>query len=156
MSMLRKTFLLIIFLLLSACGYEAIHSKKNIDNYNFSINELSFLGDRTVNLKIKEKLNIYTLNKKNKNFSLKVFSITKKEILGKNVSGDPIGFKSSVSVKIEYLDNNRTKNNISIVESFNYNNNANKFDLKKYEKEIKNNLAELITNKLIFKLIKIQ
>ena len=154
--MLRKTFLLIIFLLLSACGYEAIHSKKNIDNYNFSINELSFLGDRTVNLKIKEKLNIYTLNKKNKNFSLKVFSITKKEILGKNVSGDPIGFKSSVSVKIEYLDNNRTKNNISIVESFNYNNNANKFDLKKYEKEIKNNLAELITNKLIFKLTKIQ
>jgi outer membrane lipopolysaccharide assembly protein LptE/RlpB len=156
MSMLRKTFLLIIFLLLSACGYEAIHSKKNIDNYNFSINELSFLGDRTVNLKIKEKLNIYTLNKKNKNFSLKVFSITKKEILGKNVSGDPVSFKSSVSVKIEYLDKNRTKNNISIVESFNYNNNANKFDLKKYEKEIKNNLAELITNKLIFKLTKIQ
>ena len=154
--MLRKTFLLIIFLLLSACGYEAIHSKKNIDNYNFSINELSFLGDRTVNLKIKEKLNIYTLNKKNKNFSLKVFSITKKEILGKNVSGDPVSFKSSVSVKIEYLDKNRTKNNISIVESFNYNNNANKFDLKKYKKEIKNNLAELITNKLIFKLSNIQ
>ena len=33
---------------------------------------------------------------------------------------------------------------------FHCNNNTNKFDLKKYEREVKNNLAELITKKLIF------
>ena len=54
--MLKKTFLLILLLFLHSCGYEAIHSKKNTSNYNFSINEISFVGDREINLKIKEKL----------------------------------------------------------------------------------------------------
>ena len=41
-------------------------------------------------------------------------------------------------------------------ESFNYNNNSDKFNLKKYEREIKNNLAETISDKLIFKLSNVQ
>ena len=52
--------------------------------------------------------------------------------------------------------NNKFKNNFIIMESFNYNNNSNKFNLKKYEKEIKNNLAETASDKLIFKLSNIQ
>ena len=154
--MLRKTFLLIIFLLLSACGYEAIHSKKNIDSYNFSINELIFVGDRIINLKIKEKLNNYRLNKKEKNFTLKITNNTTKTTLAKNVSGDPTSFKITVKVKIEFLRKDMIRKNLSIIETFNYNNNANKLDLKKYERDVKNSLAELIANKLIFKLTQIK
>ena len=61
-----------------------------------------------------------------------------------------------VKVRVEFSRKDKVKNNISIVESFNYNNNNNKLDLKKYEREVKNNLAELITNELIFKLTQIQ
>ena len=43
-------------------------------------------------------------------------------------------------------------NNMQIVENFTYNNNLDKFDLKKYEREIKRNLAETATNNLISKL----
>tara|TARA_B100000767_G_scaffold254686_1_gene260276 strand:+ start:1269 stop:1733 length:465 start_codon:yes stop_codon:yes gene_type:complete len=154
--MLKKTFTLIVFFFLSSCGYEAIHSKKNSLNYNFSINELSFIGDRDINLKMKEKLNNYTLNKKNKNFTLKISSITEKTILAKNTSGDPTSFKSTVTVNIEVLIKGNFKNNIRIVEYFNYNNISNKFDLKRYEREIKINLAETVTDKLIFKLSNIQ
>ena len=39
-----------------------------------------------------------------------------------------------------------------ILESFNYNNISNKFNLKKHEKDIKNNLTETALDKLIFKL----
>ena len=154
--MFGKTFLLITFLIMSACGYEPIHSKKNLFDYNFSINELSFTGDRIVNLKIKQRLNNYTLNKKDKNFALKIFSSTDKVILGKNTSGDPTSFKSTVIVKVEFLGKNNIKNNLSLKESFNYNNNTNKFDLKRYEREVKNNLAELITNQIVLKLTKFQ
>ena len=45
---------------------------------------------------------------------------------------------------------------LRIVEYFNYNNISNKFDLKRYEREIKINLAETVTDKLIFKLSNIQ
>ena len=103
-------------------------------------------------IKIKEKLNNYTLNEKDKNFILKVSSVAEKIVLAKNISGDPTNFKSTVTVNIEVLN----KNNLQIIESFSYSNDNNKINLKRYEREINNNLAETITDKLIFKLSNIQ
>ena len=154
--MLQKKIILLLLLLLSSCGYEAIYSKKNSVNYSFSVSELSFTGDKTVNLKIKEKLNNYTLGKKDKDFILKISSTSEKIILAKNIAGDATSFKNTISINIEVLMNNKFKNNFIIKESFNYNNISNKFNLKKYEEEIKNNLAETATDKLIFKLSNIQ
>ena len=143
-------------LLLSSCGYEAIHSKKNSINYSFSVSELSFVGDRTINLKIKEKLNNYNQGKKDKEFILKISSTSEKIVLAKNAAGDATDFKSTISINVEVLMNNKLKNNFMILESFNYNNISNKFNLEKYEKEIKNNLAGTAAEKLIFKLSNIQ
>ena len=154
--MFQKKIILILLLLLSSCGYEAIYSKKNSSNYVFSISDLSFVGDKTVNLKIKEKLNNYAQNKKDKDFILKISSTSEKIILSKNTAGDATSFKNSISINVEALMNNKFKINFVISESFNYNNISNKFNLKKYEKEIKNNLAETASDKLIFKLSNIQ
>ena len=154
--MFKKKIILLLLLLQSSCGYEAIHSKKNFVNYDFSVSELSFVGDRTVNLKIKEKLNNYTLSKKEKDFILKISSTSEQIILAKNTAGDASLFKSTISIDVKVLMNNKIKNNFIIVESFNYNNISNKFNLKKYEKEIKNNLAEAASSKLFFKLSNIR
>ena len=150
--MFQKKIIFLLLILLSSCGYEAIHSKKNSINYSFSVSELTFVGDRTVNLKIKEKLNNYTLGKKDKDFILKISSTSEKIILAKNTTGDATSFKNIISINVDVLMNNKFKSNFTIIESFNYNNISNKFNLKKYEKEIKNNLAEAATDKLIFKL----
>ena len=91
--MFQKKIILLLLLLLSSCGYEAIHSKKNSINYDFSISELSFIGDRTINLKIKEKLNNYTQSKKDKDFILRTSSTSEKIILAKNTAGDATSFK---------------------------------------------------------------
>ena len=154
--MFRKQIILLLLLLLSSCGYEAIYSKKNSVNYNFSVSELNFIGDRTVNLKIKEKLNNYAQDKKEKDFILKISSTSEKVIISKNTASDATSFKNSVSISVEVLMNNKFKSNFIILESFNYNNISNKFDLKQLEKDIKNNLAEVASDKLIFKLSNIQ
>ena len=154
--MQKKILLLLFFLLLSSCGYEAIYSKKNSINYNFSISELNLVGDRDINLKIKEKLNSYTLDKKNKNFKIKISSTGTRTVSSKNIAGDATSFKSTVVIKVEISTSNKLKNSFVMSETFNYNNNSNKFSLKKYEREIKNNLAETISEKLIFKLSNIQ
>ena len=154
--MLQKKIIFLLLLLLSSCGYEAIYSKKNSINYNFSISELNFVGDRVVNLKIKEKLNNYTQDKKDKDFILRISSTSEKIILAKNTAGDATSFKKSISIIVEVLMNNKFKSNFIILESFNYNNISNKFNLKRYEEEIKNNLAETASDKLIFKLSNIQ
>ncbi|MDA7464667.1 hypothetical protein N8896_00155 [Candidatus Pelagibacter ubique] len=154
--MFRKQIILLLLLLLSSCGYEAIYSKKNSVNYDFTVSDLSFVGDRTVNLKIKEKLNNYTKEKKEKDFILKISSTSEKVIISKNTASDATSFKNSVSINVEVLMNNKFKSNFIIMESFNYNNISNKFDLKQLEKDIKNNLAEVASDKLIFKLSNIQ
>jgi len=154
--MQKKIFTLLLFLFLSSCGYEAIYSKKNSKNYNFFISGLSFIGDKEINLRIKEKLNNYTLNEKNKNFALKISNSSTKEVAAKNTLGDAVTFKNTITVNIEVSMNNKFKNSFVIVESFIYKNNSNRFNLKKYEREIKNNLAETITDKLILKLSNIQ
>ena len=154
--MFQKQIILLLLLLLSSCGYEAIYSKKNSVNYNFSVSELNFVGDRTVNLKIKEKLNNYAQAKKDKDFILRISSTSEKITLAKNTAGDSTSFKNLVSINVEVLMNNKFKSNFIILESFNYNNISNKFNLKKYEEEIKNNLAETAADKLIFKLSNIQ
>ena len=154
--MFQKKIILLLLLLLSSCGYEAIYSKKNSSNYVFSVSDLSFVGDKTVNLKIKERLNNYAQGKKDKDFILRISSTSEKITLAKNTAGDATSFKNSISINVEVLMNNKFKSSFIILESFNYNNISNKFNLKKYEKEIKNNLAETATDKLIFKLSNMQ
>ena len=154
--MLQRKIILLFLFLLSSCGYEAIHSKKNSANYIFSISELSFVGEKIVNQKIKQKLNNYTQNKKDKDFILRISSTSEKIILAKNIAGDATSFKNTISIDIKVLMNNKFENNFIITKSFNYNNISNKFNLRKYEEEIKNNLAEAATDKLIFKLSNIQ
>ena len=154
--MFQKKIILLLLLLLSSCGYEAIYSKKNSLDYVFSISDLSFVGDRTVNLKIKEKLSAFTQSKKDKDLIIRISSTSKKIILAKNTAGDATSFKNTISINVDVLMNNKFKSNFIILESFNYNNISNKFNLKKYEEEIKNNLAETASDKLIFKLSNIQ
>ena len=154
--MQKKIFSFLFLFLLSSCGYEATYSKKKLLNYDFSISEINFTGDREVNVKMKEKLNNYIINKKNKSFRVDILSIATKAVSAKNISGDATNFKSTVSIKVNLVMNNRLKNNFIIKESFNYNNNSNKFNLKTYEKDIKNNLTETITEKLILRLSNIK
>ena len=154
--MFQKKIIFLLLLLLSSCGYEAIYSKKNSSNYIFSINDLSFVGDKTINLTIKEKLSVFTQNKKNKDLVIKVSSTSKKIVLSKNTAGDATSFKNEIFINVDVLMNNKFKNNFVILENFNYNNISNKFNLKRYEEEIKKNLAETASDKLIFKLSNIQ
>ena len=152
----KKIFTFILLIFLSSCGYEAIYSVKNIKNYDFSISKLSFIGDREINLKIKQKLNNYTQEIKDINFILKITSTSEKIILAKDAAGDSTNFKIETIVNIDVFNEEKLKSNFIIKESFNYDNNSNKFELKNYEKEIKRNLANIITEKLIFKLSNIK
>jgi|TARA_B110000037_G_scaffold147415_1_gene166527 outer membrane lipopolysaccharide assembly protein LptE/RlpB len=154
--MLKKTFILIFFLFVCSCGYQPIYSKKNIVNTSFSINELKFEGDRSINLRIKEKLNSYKLVRKDRNFTVIIKSNSDRTVIAKNLAGDPTDYQITLTVFAEILSKNGKKNSIKIEENFKYNNSTNKFNLKRYEKEILNNLAEISSDKLIFRLSNIQ
>ena len=154
--MIKRILLLLMFVSTMSCGYETILSQKNEGNYNFSLEKMVFEGDRVINLKVKEKLSNYRLNKKARNFTLKIKSTNSKVVIGKNLKGDPTNFKNIANLNVTVLVENNVKNILRFETSFNYYNSKNKFDLKNYEKNIKKNSAEKMVNELIFKLSNIQ
>ena len=154
--MIKKALLMLIFLSIMSCGYERLTPKKDNNKYNFSLNEITFKGDRAVNLKVKEKLNVYRINKTEKKFKLIINTTSEKIIIGKDLKGDPTNFKNITTLSVDVLVSNKIKKKLTYEASYNYNNDKNKTNLKNYEKQIKENLAETITNKLILKLSNIK
>ena len=152
--MKTKIFTFLIFLFLSSCGYEAIYSLKNRVNYAFSISEINLIGDRQINLKIKQILNSYTNPniKEEKSFVLEISSDSEKIITAKDASGDATKFKNVITVNVQVFMNGEYKSNFAITENFIYNNNSNTFELKTYESQIKNNLTETAVDKILFRL----
>ena len=153
--MKKKTFTFLFFLFLSSCGYEATYSLKNRAIYAFTISELVLTGDRQVNLKIKQMLNPYNNPKikEEKDFGLKISSSSEKIITLKDAAGDATKFKNEITVSVQVFLNGEYKSKLVIKEDFIYDNNSNTFVLKTYENEIKNNLAEAVVDKILFKLV---
>ena len=153
--MKKKTFTFLLFLFLSSCGYEATYSLKNRMKYAFSISELDLTGDRQINLKIKQILNPYRNPKikEEKIYILKIFSSSEKTTTAKDASGDATKFKNEIIVNVQVFLNEEYKSNFMIKENFIYNNSSNTFELKTYEKQIKDNLAETAVDKILFKLV---
>jgi len=154
--MLKKILTIILFISLSSCGYKAMYSIKNSTNYDFFISELTFIGDRVINIRMKTKLNNYTLVKKDKNFIIRISSSAEKTIIAKDTAGDATSFRSTIEIDAQVTLENDLVKNLQIVENFTYDNITNQFDLKTYEREIKINLAEIATEKLIFKISNMQ
>ena len=108
--MFKKKIIFLLLLLLSSCGYEAIHSKKNLVKYNFSISNLELIGDRNINLKVKEKLNNYMIiDERDKIFTLKISSTSERLITAKNIAGDATSFQNTIVLNVEVSMNNNFK-----------------------------------------------
>ena len=109
--MKKKISAFLLLLIVSSCGYEAKYSSKNIKRYNFSISEMNFIGDRVLNIKIKEKLNIYTQSTKEKVFTLEVTSKSNKVTTAKDSAGDPTDFQNVIQVSVIMFINDKLKDN---------------------------------------------
>ena len=142
----KKITIIIFFLLLLSCGYKPIYSSNEV---NFSITEIKLFGKINIGSKIKKSLNIYR-NVENKNtfYSLKINADQKKNVISKDAKGDPKIFEIQISVDLTILENNKVKSKKNFKESFTYNNSTNKFDLKRYEKNIEDNLIKKIITKI--------
>ena len=148
MTNIKKIITILSFLLLFGCGYESIHSKKK--NYNFSIQEINFLTPKNINKIVSNKLKNY-INSENytKEFILKIAINVNKSITSKNKQGNPEIFSMEINLDLEVLENNILKSKINFKETFEYNNQSNKFDLKQYENNIQNNLLNKIADDII-------
>ena len=125
--------------------------KKKINSgHNFSINTINFKGDNKVNQILKNKLR-QKINKEKKSsgLNLNLNSKVLKTITSKDKKGNPIRFTIKIIIDLEVFESAILKDKRNFAEKFEYNNKSNKFDLKQYEKNIKNNLISELSDEII-------
>jgi len=146
--MIKKiTLILLIFLLFSQCGYQPIYSTKNI---NFNINKLETVGELRIGKIIEKKLSNFGEKGSTKNdYDLIVFSEINKNITSKDKKGNPTTFSLNMSVRLTVADALGGSKEKVFSQTTSYNNDGNKFDLRKYENSLKKNLSEKITDDII-------
>ena len=146
---IKKFSYILIFFFLTSCGYQAIYSKKN--NASISINKIESTGDRNINRKIISLANLKERNNQNYSYDLTLNSTKITEAVAKDKTGNTSVYKTTIVVEF-YLKDPNNQDEIfkekRFSSSFSYNNINNKFDLAKYQKNIKQNLIEKIAEEI--------
>ncbi len=152
--MLKKLLISILFItLILGCKFEPIYSEKN--EANFSIEKISFEGNREINNLINQKLERYKEKETGKKIDIKTSSTYTKKSQSKNTSGTTTRYNLEASVNFNITTKNSTSD-ITIKKDFVMNNLSDEFEEKIYEDKIKDNLSESIVNELLLYLPRIK
>ena len=139
-------FSLIFFL--SSCGFTPIYQKNT--KVNFSIEQVSYTGDRELNNFLKTNLGKYKNKKADNKIYIETTSVYKKIILSKNATGEVTNYQLEAEVKFLIKPENKK---IIITEKHIMNSMSDKIEEARYERTIKQNFASSISNKLSSELI---
>tara|TARA_S200000501_G_C20646030_1_gene665282 strand:- start:67 stop:534 length:468 start_codon:yes stop_codon:yes gene_type:complete len=146
--MIKKIVLLgFLYLFLSNCGYTPIYSKKN---QNFKISSIETSGEVKTNMLLSNKFKMYKDNPvAEKSLYLSMNSVITKTTIAKDKKGNPTQFSIDLTISLKIIDdlNNITETKFS--EKSTFDNSDNKFDLKKYEDNLIENMTEKIFSEMI-------
>ena len=143
---MKNIFLIIVIVFLHSCGFTPIYSSKD-SNYKI----ISFKKNINNNLTNYIQDSISMLSNDSAENVLKIDFNYSEDIIVilKDSKGDPKKNRLTINVNLELF--NAEDNLISskrFVENFEYSIDDNKFNLKQYEKNIKQNLVEEITQQI--------
>lgn len=148
--MIKKIFIVLLFILVTSCGYESIYAKKNLTKLTIEKIELS--GNKKINKMIISQIPI-TLENNNK---FLILDTQKKiESSSKNKAGDTEVFNFSLITNLTLKNDDKIFKSRVFSSEFSYNNVSNKFDLEQYQKSIEKNLAKKISNEIFLYLVSI-
>ena len=146
---MNKIVLFTIFLFTVNCvGYQPIFSSKD---FKYSFNEITYAENDKISKNISRKL-INFSPKNMEKINIKINSKDDEIILSKDSKGDPLIFEINIFTEIKIEFNNADNKILRFNEKFSFNNQSNKFDLKRYKDSIKENLTNKIFDEIILQL----
>ena len=146
---MKNIILICCIFLLSSCGYSSIY--KNERSQDFQLNVIEMSGDKEFNNLLKSELKLYSNVNSNIQYDVSLNSKYQKNIVSKNSSGVATDYKIILNTKINIKINNKI-HDLEFNESINIKNNSNSFEQNKYERNIKQNFASLVREKLVIKI----
>ena len=142
-----KKFLLIFIFLLAECGYQPIFLNKNLSDTEFY--KITLEGDAEINRKIIESLPFKENKIKNTLNNLLVKSSLEIIETSKNSSGKVESYKSKIIFNLVIINQKKEITSKNFIKEFSYNTKDNKFELVKYQNEVKNILINKIIEDII-------
>ena len=142
--MKKFKILFILFVFVIGCGYQPLLTS---NNNNFSFNKSETNGDDRLSYRFIR--NIDHLRSPDGEYNIKIDIKEKKNISSKDEKGNPSIFNLMIIIKIDIEGKNKNVSR-TFSENLNYNNQKNKFDLKKFENEIKLSLIDKLSQNILF------
>ena len=142
-----KKLLLIFIFLLSECGFQPIYTNKSLDNVEFF--KITLEGDADINRKIVESLSFKENELQDTLNSLLIKSSYIISETSKNSKGQVESYKSQIILSLIIKDNNKVIESKNFSKEFSYNTKDNKFELVRYQNEVKENLIFKIIEDII-------
>ena len=144
---MKKIFLILIILFLNGCGYTPLYSSKDS---NYKVISLNKNVNNSLTNYVQNSIEVISNENADKSLNISFEYNENISVILKNSKGDPTKNRLNVVIDLSLLDSNDnliTSKQFS--ESFEYNIDDNKFNLKQYEKNIKFNLIEDITQQIL-------
>ena len=142
-----KKFLLIFIFLLSECGFQPVYLNKNLKEIEF--NKIILEGNIDINRKIVGSLSFKENKLNNTLNNLLIKSSYKITETSKNSKGQVESYKSQINLNLIVKDGKEIINSKNFFKEFSYNNKDNKFELVRYQNEVKDNLIYKIIEDII-------
>ena len=147
--MIKKNIILISLLFfLTNCGFTPMYLKNT--DLNFSIEQVTYTGDRDLNNFLKTNLIKYKNEKSKNKIYIEANSTYRKIILSKDSAGEITSYQLEAEVIFSIMPLNKK---IRIKENEIMESKEDKFEEARYERTIKQNFASSISNKLVSELI---
>ncbi|MDA8537812.1 hypothetical protein N9K55_03805, partial [Candidatus Pelagibacter bacterium] len=147
--MKKNLHILFLFILLSACNYEPIFSSKDS---KFSIVGIEIKNKNNLTYQITRSLKTYQNSDGIKKYKLEIEAEKKKEVTAKDSKGNIKSYKIVITCNFIIYEKDEIINSKTITESFGFNNNSDKFKLRKYESNIEKDLVNKIIEDLVLEL----
>ena len=143
---MKNIFLIIVIVFLHSCGFTPIYSSKD-SNYKI----ISFQKNINNNLTnyIQDSIAMFSNDEAEKILKINLEFSEDIIVILKDSKGDPKENRLTINVDLKLFDvNDNLISSQKFFENFEYSIDDNKFNLKQYEKNIKQNIVEEITQQI--------
>lgn len=144
---MKNVFLILIFFVLTQCGFKPIFSSKEV---NFKIKKI----ESNEKIEIIENRLSNLINADPKFFYDLVIDYSEtKTTLSKDSQGKSLLLRIKIKINLKVIENDKVLLEKDYFSNFDYQNLDKKFELSEYENEIRRNMFDEIANKILIDLI---
>tara|TARA_B110000003_G_C16630348_1_gene526376 strand:+ start:698 stop:1150 length:453 start_codon:yes stop_codon:yes gene_type:complete len=147
--MKKKFKIIFLFLFLGACDYQPIFSSKD---FGFSISDIEIKNKNNLTNQIVRSLKKYNGFGENRVYTIELSAKKNKDVAAKDSKGNIKTYRINIVCDFKIYEKNEILKSKKITKNFMFNNDSDKFKLRKYESKIDKNLIDEVIKDLILEL----